>query len=1177
MNSLFPLCVLLACSGQTVAEPAGLSEAIVDQRMRSVAICPQTVCVLPQGRSVFGGTLGPQSGIISREVATALAERAKGRYRVADRATVESALRSVDIDNLRTAQKLRSLGEKLAVDGLVILTARERDSEYAITADLFDLRNQRPVRAVRYEKQKGLQTVAYAGQSFEIRRFSNGILRPYGLTMCGKAAFATDRTADVQQFSALEKDQKHPLTDSSFPFGLDVLVNGSPRKLYEIRGRLYAALDLGEEFTIGISNRLGKPVQMAIYVDGLNTIGKMFEEPEATPFQRSWIIHPTSGKQRIPISWLPIGKPQPSGTEIVETIKIVKQSESLAVGRAPEERFGTITAVIYTHGPVATDTTPQRGADGRLLTGADTGTATVTQMPRETGERGILLAAFTVNYRTKDEIDSLLKAPAPPSNSGSPVPNPPDETTTTTTVPNTSTIPGETIVATAIASPPPSTANSPSETQTTTPTQVAQSTPETQLATADKRRQISAILASGKSDSAVGVSKGTDSPAPATAGDVLARNLQITNDGLFSFERVKKQLQIAFVIDGTDSMGIELDSLSKNLRNFATGLKTKIGPDCTISMGIIVYRDTEAPSGPIKLQSGFTSDLVELQKQFDSIKPETGAPFYEELVDQGVQLALSKLEWMPRNKDGEVTRWLILCGDAPPYPEGHKFRKYSTEVLDKLAKERGVEVYSFLVNSGTVGSKLNSEQLLVAAKKMRPITEKFMATMSTETGGQFLNFWNEDAVLSALKPKLRFSQSLQRITSQEVAAFQQREKVKGASVSVAVLPHSKSFNSISFDPKKPETQVATLMREKLRMLPGIVVRGPKEVEDAVAATLQDKPATDKDFVKELAREADVDFAIWGDYSEDSGKASATSRMYKRLDGAIIAEAKQSTGMGDRDGMLDLVAYTADALRKNVATELEKQGEAQDVVAVFSSPSRDAGLKKQLVARLASDIRAQRSILAGLDQLEKALAYLKAGSSSSDPGSGAGVKLLEAARAELETAVGLEPKNAYAHLLLASCYFNLSPAPQPSSGSSGIPPDVQKELELAYQNRTDKLFANGPVADEIEAEYALLVKKDISAAVDRYQAIINRQQQHEGKARFVLRAQWMLAGIALGDWGVKEASPKHVDLDKARLHILTILAGWPDSPEAAFYKKCMSDGTGNQMTVPVGGPQALASN
>jgi hypothetical protein len=47
---------------------------------------------------------------------------------------------------------------------------------------------------------------------------------------------------------------------------------------------------------------------------------------------------------------------------------------------------------------------------------------------------------------------------------------------------------------------------------------------------------------------------------------------------------------------------------------------------------------------------------------------------------------------------------------------------------------------------------------------------------------------------------------------------------------------------------------------------------------------------------------------------------------------------------------------------------------------------------------------------------------------------------------------------------------------------------------------------------------------------------------------------MLAGIYLGDWGVAQTAPELVDINRARAHIIAILARWPNEPEARFYKK-----------------------
>jgi hypothetical protein len=174
--------------------------------------------------------------------------------------------------------------------------------------------------------------------------------------------------------------------------------------------------------------------------------------------------------------------------------------------------------------------------------------------------------------------------------------------------------------------------------------------------------------------------------------------------------------------------------------------------------------------------------------------------------------------------------------------------------------------------------------------------------------------------------------------------------------------------------------------------------------------------------------------------------------------------------------------------------------------------------------------------------------------------------LREAISEFQRALSYESDNAFAHLLVASSYFNLA---QFEEGGEDLKLHV-KHLRLAYAAK-DSPSTGSAVREEIEAEYALLVSKDIPTAVARYEALAAQHGGSQSRSRFGLRAQWMLAGIYLGDWGTRSCAPNVVDEKKARQKIVQIMAQWPDAPETAFYRQCMAGATkGQEMRVPIGG-------
>jgi hypothetical protein len=84
--------------------------------------------------------------------------------------------------------------------------------------------------------------------------------------------------------------------------------------------------------------------------------------------------------------------------------------------------------------------------------------------------------------------------------------------------------------------------------------------------------------------------------------------------------------------------------------------------------------------------------------------------------------------------------------------------------------------------------------------------------------------------------------------------------------------------------------------------------------------------------------------------------------------------------------------------------------------------------------------------------------------------------------------------------------------------------------------------------EILADHSLLVKRDFGEAIQLYERLATAP--NDATLHTALRAHWMLAGIYSGDWGV---DANLVNPQKARQHLITVLAHWPDSAEAAFIK------------------------
>lgn len=72
-------------------------------------------------------------------------------------------------------------------------------------------------------------------------------------------------------------------------FGLDVLVNGSPRPEFAARGTVYVEALKGRDYALRLSNPTGMRVAVALSVDGLNTIDAKHTSSRDA---RKWVLAP---------------------------------------------------------------------------------------------------------------------------------------------------------------------------------------------------------------------------------------------------------------------------------------------------------------------------------------------------------------------------------------------------------------------------------------------------------------------------------------------------------------------------------------------------------------------------------------------------------------------------------------------------------------------------------------------------------------------------------------------------------------------------------------------------------------------------------------------------------------------------------------------------------------------
>lgn len=621
----------------------------------------------------------------------------------------------------------------------------------------------------------------------------------------------------------------------------------------------------------------------------------------------------------------------------------------------------------------------------------------------------------------------------------------------------------------------------------------------------------------------------------------------------FDFSNARRNIQIALVIDGTNSMGLDIAGLKDSLRTFIDGLRERVAGSrksaVTVEVALIVYRDFLSPSGPVQiLTAGIPTGFTEfsdpkLYQLLGSIQTEDGTPSMPEQVDRGVYAALTGLDW---NMDDQVTRVVILAGDAPPWEDeylneatsnafkakyrgldriGTTFRGHSTDSLIALAREKGITIYSILCNSGFVGRE-NDPIVARAVAVFRPRSRRFLGRLANETGGALLDLSNRATV-----------RTLVQATGGDVGEFVQLKSIsaedlerrkRDGQVRVAVLP-PQPLNQMDFTSSDGYLAAADIVL-RLQKIGGSSVETMRVVQQEWNRLTYETPPNEK-LIPQLASAFGVDFLIWGDYRAQDGTVQVSLRAYDR-DGTLAV-------LGARAVANNPEVATAQALA-NLVDAMAQAGQAgNQKAAAFARIHAEPDVKNRLTTQFASNNAAYQALIRGYDLLERATRY--------EAGSDEGRQFTATAVESLKESLRADPGNPFVLLLLSNCHYNL-----------GETDAAAATLKQAYDARgqTD----DPQLKLEIEADYALFVEKDPLKAISLYRQLA--ENAHALQPAAALRANWMLAGLYLGDWG---AAPRvqslfeseSARLDAARDRILDILVYWPDSPEAGYYNQFVS--------------------
>ncbi|MDG2224450.1 MAG: VWA domain-containing protein [Rubripirellula sp.] len=625
---------------------------------------------------------------------------------------------------------------------------------------------------------------------------------------------------------------------------------------------------------------------------------------------------------------------------------------------------------------------------------------------------------------------------------------------------------------------------------------------------------------------------GEDSPAASAMSTIFspARAPKRKTMGLLqrSFldmaDQGDQELEIAIVVDGTDSMATELAGVRRSIHQMLADLQRYRNNE--VRVALVVYRDAGSPSGEVSiLLDKFTTDEDAIENAVQKLQPESGAPFFHELTDEGVHRSIKDLPW---TDDNQVTKWIILFGDAPPYSPSYADdanpkarRRYADSILVSMAKRKNIRINCVLCTSGGNVSE--------SYKQSIDQTRAFMNAMAAGTDGLMLDLSYEairTAIIDAAnQPEVGLAK-MEPITALDMASVRRDQKDTTSNtrtVSLAVVPHM-PLAQITFAANHPAVRVSTAIRTKLASIPGVRVASPRDIKEQLRRLRAEGISPDQ-AMRGLAGRLGVDFVVWGQLVPE--EATYQTAAYRRDDGKQILP-------------ISLADHPHDTAFALVQASAKSRPDDQALAYLIKNME---SIQSALKTPLSASTSTNDNLLTAMEALEQALAF--------ESGSAESVDLLETADQSSKDARTAEPSNGIAHWLNANVAYNQASRLYEIGNNEAAKQkmnEMRASLSEALKHR--QAIASKSLVTEIEADYYLLVARDAAKAVERYTAMTALDQPRQSQ----LRGHWMLSGIRAGDWGTAEQSV--VDPAESRRHLIEIMANWPASPETQLLKQWM---------------------
>ncbi|CAF0745038.1 unnamed protein product [Rotaria sordida] len=225
------------------------------------------------------------------------------------------------------------------------------------------------------------------------------------------------------------------------------------------------------------------------------------------------------------------------------------------------------------------------------------------------------------------------------------------------------------------------------------------------------------------------------------------------------------ELDLAFIIDATSSMGSYISSAKENMRKIIQDII--ISERCLLNVALILYRDHPPQDHTFVIKvNDFTDDAEKVKKHIDAAVAQGGGDF-PEAIAPALHAAVHTLSWRKN-----AVKIALLIADAPPHglgisgdswPNGDPSGHDPVECAALLA-ERSVTLY-------TIGCEPTAT----------PYRDFFMA-LSFKTGGQYIPLANCSNLASVIVGSAKEEISLERLIAQVHEEVMREAALRGGPV-----------------------------------------------------------------------------------------------------------------------------------------------------------------------------------------------------------------------------------------------------------------------------------------------------------------------------------------------------------------------------------------------------------